>query len=146
MDVANNKKNNGRVSALVLIFATLFVASSGLAYYFYTRMNPVKTSADTQAEVKAIVQKVGQLILLPGGEDPTLATVVDPERLKDQPFFAQASAGDKVLIYTKAKKAVLYNPTLNKIIEVAPITIGNPGVDTSSATGAPNTTTPESKP
>ncbi len=40
---------------------------------------------------------------------------------KGQPFFANAQVGDKVLIYYKAKKAILYNPTDNKIVEVGPI-------------------------
>ena len=77
-----------------------------------------------QEENKALVAKVGQLIVLPEGEEPTVATVNEPEKLKDQPFFANAKQGDKVLIYTKAKKAILYRTAENKIVEVAPVNIG----------------------
>jgi|SRR3989338_4062746 len=50
-----------------------------------------------------------------------LATVSDPEILRGQPFFAKAKKGDKVLIYPQSKKAVLYNPSIKKVIEIAPI-------------------------
>lgn len=118
------QKKNYIIFALIIFL----VISTGAAYYFYSQLTSVtgKPNQDARAEVKALVAKVGQLILLPDGEDPTVATVVDPERLKDQPFFAKTKKGDKVLIYTGAKKAVLYNPESNKIIEVAPVSIGNP--------------------
>jgi hypothetical protein len=54
-----------------------------------------------------------------------VATVSDPEKLKEQPFFTQAKKGDKLLIYAKARKAILYDPAINKIIEVSTLNIGN---------------------
>ena len=77
------------------------------------------------AESKQVVDQVGKLIILPQGETPAVATITDVERLKqNQPFFSQAKDGDKVLIYTKAKKAILYRPAENKIVEVAPVNLG----------------------
>lgn len=75
-----------------------------------------------EMETKETVESVGKLIALPDGEQPTVATVSDPAKLKDQAFFAKAQMGDKVLIYTKAKKAYLYRPSKDLLIEVAPIT------------------------
>ncbi len=51
---------------------------------------------------------------------------------KDRLFFANAKVGDKVLVYAKAGKVILYNPSEDRIVEVAPINLNNP---------APNTTT-----
>ncbi len=77
-----------------------------------------------------MIDAVGRLIVLPVGEQPTIATVSDPARLKSQPFFADAKAGDKVLIYAVAKKAILYSPEEDKIIEVAPLDLSNTGAKT----------------
>ena len=101
--------------------------SSGTAVYFYNEYSGLKQDINkvTQQEVAKLVAQVGKLIILPEGETPTLATLSDLEKLKDQSFFAKAKTGDKVLIYTNAKKAILYSPELNKIVEVAPINIGN---------------------
>lgn len=114
-----------KIVILVLILA-LF-STAGLAYYFYRQIQSVKQDPQKIAvdEIKNLVTKVGTLMSLPVGEDPVVATVTDPEVLKDQAFFAQAKKGDKVLIYSQAKKAILYDPLANKIIEVAPWTIGN---------------------
>lgn len=74
-------------------------------------------------ENKRIVAEVGKLVVLPQGEEPTVATVSDAKLLKDKPFFSQAQNGDKVLIFSKAQQAVLYRPTVKKIIAAGPIAV-----------------------
>ena len=92
--------------------------------------DPAELSA---REIRDVSAKISKLIVLPTDELPTLATVSDPEKLKDQPFFANAKTGFKVLVYSKAQKAILYDPTTNKIVEVAPIN------SNANATGTPLT-------
>ncbi|HEY4476225.1 MAG TPA: hypothetical protein VI954_01850 [Candidatus Paceibacterota bacterium] len=108
------------------ILVLLLLGSAIAAYYFYSQLNALKENPQgaAQKEVHDLVAKVGQLIVLPVGEDPTVAVVTDLERLKDQPFFANAQKGYKVLIYTNARKAILYDPVNNRIVEVAPVNIG----------------------
>jgi hypothetical protein len=123
---------NGKKIVLAAL-VILVVLVGGLAYYYRQqyweiRNNPQKLIQD---EVSAVVEQVRQIMVLPEGEVPTLATVTDPSKLKDQPFFARAKVGDKVLLYTNARRAILFDPVNNKIVEVAPISIGNPpGVTT----------------
>lgn len=109
-----------------LVVGVLFLLVLGLAgttFYFYKK-TATATEKAAQAEVKSLVNKVGKLVVLPADETPTLATVADPEALKDQTFFVGAQQGDKVLIYTNAKKAILYSVSLNKVITIAPLNVG----------------------
>ncbi len=110
----------------LLVLGVLFVGSSASAAYLYKQVRTLQADPQkqAQADAEALIGKVSALIVLPSEEKPTIATVSDTEKLKDQPFFANAKSGDKVLIYTQAKKAVLYNPESNKIVEVAPVNIG----------------------
>lgn len=73
-----------------------------------------------EKEAEDLVSRVGKLIVLPQGK-ATIATVSDKSQLAGQPFFNNAENGDQVLIYTESKKAILYRPSINKIIEVGPV-------------------------
>lgn len=112
---------------IIGVYVILFLGSLASAAYFFKQYNDLKKNPNklVQEETKSVVDAVGKLLVLPQNEQPTLATVSDPEKLKDQPFFANAKKGFRVLIYTNAKKAILYDPISDKIVEVAPINIGN---------------------
>ena len=66
---------------------------------------------------------MGKLIELPKNEKPTVATVLDKTKLVDQPVFANAENGDKVLIYQGGQYALLYRPSTNKIISIGALNI-----------------------
>ena len=124
MEETTKNTSGGRFFKVVVpLIAVVAIVAAG---YLYNQVRMLKQDpqAVAQQEASALVAKVGKLIKLPEGETPTVATVSDAEALKDQPFFASAAVGDKVLIYTTAKKAVLYSVTMNKILEVAPLNIG----------------------
>lgn len=113
---------------LFFFIILVLVLSSFLLYnYFSNRKN-------LENEVNYLVDKVGDLMFLPIGEIPTVATVSEPEKLKNQDFFKDAKKGDKVLIYTVARKAILYDPLADKIITIAPVSLdkdANSNVDNS---------------
>lgn len=120
------------IPVVVIIVLTILV---GGGYYFYQtqkEQTQINSQVDAKEETKNLIAKVGSLIELPTGEDPTVATVTDTTKLQEQSFFQKAKNGDKVLIYTGAKKAILYDPIANKIIDVAPINIGSVSAATSS--------------
>ncbi len=107
------------------------------SYYFYDKYQKSQEmlknpTAVAKQEVQALTRQVGKFIDLPN-EEPTVATVSDKEKLADQAFFQKAENGDKVLIYTQARKAILYRPAISKIIEVSTINLGGTGSATSSA-------------
>lgn len=114
---------------VVIVLGVLVLGLAGTSVLFYQQARTLKTDPQkvSQEENEKVIAAVGKLVLLPEGEAPTIATVTDPDKLKaEQAFFAKAATGDKVLIYTRALKAIMYRPTENKIIEIAPLVIGSP--------------------
>ncbi len=99
------------VGILVLILAGYGVTKAW-GYFF----------GGSDAEVRSLISDVSDHMLLPADETPTLATVSDMHALEGQAFFKNAEVGDKVLMYLKAQKAIIYRPSIDKIIEVGPIT------------------------
>ena len=115
------KKPVALVTTIVLLIASLGV-NGFLIYQLSKRQNISTVQQPQQTEDKTLLtlNAVSKLMELPD-EKPTVATVSDPEKLKEQIFFANAQLDDVVLLYMAAKKAILYRPSINKIIEVAPI-------------------------
>lgn len=102
--------------------------------YYDLQENPQKA---VQTETDNMINKISKLIVLPDNEKPTIATVSNPEQLKDQPFFAKAQKGFKVLIYANAGKSILYDPFENKIIETASMNINSQAVAPPSPSPVP---------
>ena len=137
--VSSSKRGGGK-GLFTVILLLLVVVSAGSATYFYMQLQDLKANPQAvqgEEQVAELLAEVGELIVLPENEQPTVATVSDVERLRDQPFFANAKNGDRVLIYTDARKAILYDPVAKKIVEVAPVNIGEaatPPEDTGDGT------------
>lgn len=141
-----------------LIVALALIAAVLTALYYVHRYNDSQKQVEklasnptitAQQQQQDLIAKVGKLTVLPKNETPTVATVTDISKLKDQAFFANAQNGDKVLIYTQAKQAYLYRPSTNKLVNIAPVNIGNnqssstTGTTTQSQTSTKTPTTPK---
>lgn len=114
-----------------LVLALLTIAGAGGSLYYYVQYQTlIKRVNDPKAEAKDVLAKVGKLIDLPEGEEPTIATVQDAERIKNQPFFSKAQNGHRVIIYTNARLAILFDEIGNKIINVGTINVGTQSAQT----------------
>jgi hypothetical protein len=145
------KLKNPKIFIPLIVVVVIVVIVAG--FFIYQKNQSIKNNsvAGTQAEISDLVVRVGKLIELPAGETPTVATVSDKTKLAGQQFFARAENGDKVLVYAQGKKAFLYRPSQNKLIEVAfynPPAANNvtPGASISPTTSTTVTTTPTPKP
>lgn len=120
-----------KTSALTLVWLLVL---GGFVWSFYNYLlvkKDVYTPEDLVVqedfelnEKMGILEKVGMLMILPTDEDPMIATITDIEMLKkQQDFYAEALNDDKVILYPKAKKAIIYRPGINKIINIGPMVI-----------------------
>ena len=139
------KKLNSTYIIIGVLSVLVIVGIGGAVYYQqqaqkaeYLLKNP---DAVAKQETKDVVAKVGKLMVLPT-ETPQIATILDKTKLAGQPFFANAQNGDRVLVFTKAQKAVLYRPSTNLIVEVGPLTMPTAPTATESAAPASSSAAP----
>lgn len=123
----NKKKSNEKLKKIIffgffiiVIFVIIFFS---IFYYSSSSLkkNNEKINLNDQKEAQILLEKVSELIELPKGEIPTVATVLDKEKIRDYPFFDNSQNGDKLLIYSKSMKVILYRPKTNKIVGIAPL-------------------------
>lgn len=112
---------------LPIVTAACLLLCLGLGYAYWRASSDVARlkndpSHRASAEAAQLLAAIGKHMVLPQ-EKPTIATVEDTHKLQDQLFFKDAQNGDKVLLYAKSKKAILYRPSIGKVIEVAHLTV-----------------------
>ena len=120
--------------AFVLVLAASIITAAYYIHRYDNSQREIKrlSAASSENSTQQLVNQVTKLTVLPAGETPTVFLVNDISKLKGQAFFDNAQNGDKVLIYTQAKKAYLYRPSTNQLINIAPLNLGNSSNATSS--------------
>jgi len=129
-NTAKSKFNLKTILRIVVVLGLMGFA--GWSFFQYQKAQDKVTelsNPDAQKQVavkekEEILAKVAKLMVLPEGEDPTVATVTDAEVLSQyQPFFRNATNGDKVILYVQSGKSIIYSPEKNIIVNVGTISV-----------------------
>lgn len=149
--VSESKNHRGLRTVFEVLLVVAVVALGLWSWTLYNDRNDLQDQVTklnqnpqiaVQKQTDALIARVGALIDLPKGESPTIANVSDANQAKKQSaFFNSSQNGDKVLMYVKAGEAILYRPSTNKIILVAPLTFNNNTTKASSTATTPKTST-----
>lgn len=127
---------------LIAIIVVLIIIAGGV--YYWTQPKP--TGEVSTAETKAMLEKLQRHIILPTDETPQIGQIDDPvQAAKAQPFVAGAQKGDLLIVYVKARKAIVYSPSRDLIVNVGPVSV-NPDQPASSATTPTTVSTATSTP
>ncbi|MFZ2048746.1 MAG: hypothetical protein WAV25_00350 [Minisyncoccia bacterium] len=109
--IASKPNNPFRIIKPTLILLSLFLIVGFVAYVGYWGVSTIDyNKASVTGNMIANINKYGK-IPLPTDEQPTIVTVSNLEPLQSQPIFKNARVGDTLLIYTKARRAILYRPS-----------------------------------
>ena len=119
----------------VAFFTTLLLVAVGGGVFYYIKYHQA-VNASPQAEARDLTAYIGERVQLPH-ESPTVATVVDKSKLTNKSLASKAANGDKMLIFTNAKRLVLYRPSTKKVIDILSITSPNT-TQTQAATPTPS--------
>jgi hypothetical protein len=132
-----------------LLTVILIVALAGLAYVNYmkrvelatelkklsVKMEQLQTGNNPEsiAEAQAIIDRVRKHINIPSDVEPTVATIVDVDALKERnDFYKNAKNGDNLIV--TPNRAILYDPNADVIIDVVPVQLQS---DEAAATTQP---------
>ena len=136
------KKTFQKIPKVALkIVGVLLLAVVAFLVYRYR----LKAGINESMNAQAVEKRISVFMDLPTDEDPVFATVSDVEKINSQKFFAKAQNGDKVLVYNKNKKAILYRWSTNKLIEVSTLadSVSSKSVDTKVSASQPAAQTRE---
>lgn len=153
MNMRSNGRDNGRKKSflfILIIFFILVVIGYGIVSVVgnevgYEAVNEVNEAGNevgevsevgeeiiteeqqaAQEELVEVLKRTSKLIILPEGETPIMATVIDALALRaEQPFYANVVEGDKVLVYLENQQAIIYSPKRNIVVNVGPIQFQN---------------------
>lgn len=101
---------------VVALLAVALMVGGGIAI-----SNLVKTP--NYDDVSIVTSALAKHTILPD-EEPILATVTDKSALKT-PFLQESQNGDRIIIYPKAKKVIIYRPSVDRIVNIGPVDVDN---------------------
>lgn len=125
----DTQKKSSRLILIVTIVAVLLALSVavGTAIYFSQKYDDLKKTSEKtndRSEKDALIKKIQKLYDTPD-EDPSIVRVDDKNKINSQEFFKKAENNDIVFVYQKAKLAILYRESINKIVNTGPIALGD---------------------
>lgn len=121
-----------------LIIIVVLIVAGGAFYWFGLRKS---AEAPMPKEVKVLLEKLQKHIILPTDEDPQISIIDDPvQATKDQPFVTGSQKGDLLIVYIKARKAIVYSPSRDIIINVGPISVNPDEVSPTAPSSTASTT------
>mgnify|MGYP000954817115 len=118
MPQSTSKLHKLLTKRFLLVLGFVVVLAGGIGATLFLQ----NTGSDDVTNVDVVTKKVAQHMLLPTNETPALLTVTNSAKLTTD-FLKQAKNGDKILIYENNKKAIIYRPSIDRIVAVGPIQI-----------------------
>lgn len=116
---------NNKVGKILVVL--VLVALAALAGWLYKQNRDLKAnpssaqSEKNKAETARVLDKLKESLLVQETEQPTVARVEDPEKLKktNADFYKNIQKGDYLVIFPK--RAIIYREANRQIINIAPI-------------------------
>jgi hypothetical protein len=134
-------KEKSRLGIILLFLVVLGLIAGGL--FLLNDRNKLKKEVNklaSQSQVNApdeaaqLNGEVHKLVELSTTEVPSVATVADADKLRQQSTgFENAQKGDKLLIYTQLKEIVVYRPSTKKVVSIVQISLAQAAPTTGTA-------------
>jgi hypothetical protein len=116
-----------RLLIAVILSLIFFCSTAAIWLYFKTKeriaalQTPAAQQTAVQNEVSSAMKQLKTHLLVPE-EEPVIATIIDPALVATKSaFYSQVQKDDQLIIFPEAKKAVLFRPRSNIIVNMGPL-------------------------
>ncbi len=109
---------------IIVALIVIGIAAGGWWVWRNSSGDLANISADTErlsdAQAQQVIARIGQFMVIPTDEKPSIAVVHDVTTLAQrQSFYADAKDGDVLVVYST--RAIIYDPKSDKLVNVGPI-------------------------
>lgn len=127
---SNADSQPSRIGILLPVLLGVAIIAFIASYWGYAQTrkqisiltNPNQATELTAAQTEELLAKVSKLINLPDEKSPAVATINDVETLSaQQDFYKDANNGNKLIVFARARKAVIYDEKNNIIVNMGPV-------------------------
>ena len=101
----------------VIMLVTAIIMISGILLYIFVY------KVDNDSAMHSVKQ-VSKHVMVPVGEEPAVLTITDKSKVKSE-FLKSGETGDKVLIYQRSQRAIIYRPSTDKVVDIVAVSIGD---------------------
>jgi len=121
--IQNKSARQTAVKPLILLVIALTVGIFVTSYFAFVRQSPIVNAPGSNNG--DLLSTVSRHYILPTDEVPAQATITDQSKVSSA-FQGKAKNGDRLLIYQKNKQAVIYRPSVDRVVNVVPVQIDTP--------------------
>ncbi len=116
-------KKRWKTPVLIAVVVILAAALGYMAWQNQKLRSPDFQSQKQEEANQRTIESVAKIFLVPTDAEPTIASIVDVEKLRaaNPDFYQHAQNGDRLLIYPT--RAIIYRESESKVINVAPVNI-----------------------
>ena len=118
-DTIDRTVRRKRSKSLPIIMVTLLIVLASACGYLFVQYRQAlsKQPKSDKERIAQITTLIGDTVILPS-ERPTIATVADKRKLAEPQLATLAKNGDELLVYSKARRVILYRPSSKKIVDM----------------------------
>lgn len=130
MSEAPGPRKNHVATWILSILLVVAIGAGGFWYWQYRQ----SVAKSPQAEQQRWKDELDAVAIAPK-EEPVVTTVLDKNKLTNETLRSQAQNGDRIYIYAKNKRIILYRPAQQRVVNM--LTIQTQGTSSASNTDNP---------